>query len=105
MRYRDHRFPADKELKVLLQDEVRQASFIDISSTGARLSKLAQLPKDAVVTLCQMQMRIQAKVVWSNERHTGVHFLRPLTPFEVSALRGAAGHGFGTGHQGLRELS
>ncbi|SDE81230.1 PilZ domain-containing protein [Limimaricola pyoseonensis] len=106
MRYREQRYPSDRELRVEHGGQTVRASLVNISATGARLARLGRLPSDAAVTLCHLNLRLPARVVWSNERQTGVRFVMPLGASEVNAFRGAAGGFAGPGawDHGLREL-
>ena len=95
MRYRDQRFPSDNELTMIHGDEVHRVQLVNISGTGARLGDVGPLPRDALVTLCHLHVRILARVAWSNDRRTGVHFTVPLSTADMNALRGAV-----RGHRG-----
>ena len=109
MRFREQRFPSVTELRVMYGDEVRRVQLVNISATGARLEQVWHLPEDALVTLCHLHVRIPARVVWSNERQTGIRFVMPLTTTDMNALRGAIGRSPGSwesgSHYRLRELS
>ena len=91
MRDRSTRLPSDAELKVAHDDEIFRVVVGNISTTGARLDHLGDLPQDAPVTLCHDEARIHARVAWSKEDQTGVQFVTPLSATELDALRGASG--------------
>ena len=89
MRYRDTRLPSGTELRIEHDDQVSRVELVNISSTGARLKQLGNLPEGALVTLCHLHLRFPARVMWSTEAQTGVRFARPLSTSDVNALRGA----------------
>ncbi|MGR3465245.1 PilZ domain-containing protein [Limimaricola sp.] len=109
MRFRDHRFPTDKEVRVAHGKEVQRARLANISATGARLRQLSPLTPGGLVILCQLDLKIPAKVVWSNERQTGVTFLKPLKPADLQTMAGTVGQAAppagGWRHHGFREIS
>lgn len=108
MRFRDLRFPCDAELSVALGGEVRRVQVVDASITGARVEGLGPVARGEPVTLCRLEGRHGAVVVWSNGRQAGLRFVPPLTPGQLDALRavlGAARPGaWGSGSQRFREL-
>jgi hypothetical protein len=109
MRYREMRHPCDTNLTVFLGDEPRSARLVNISVTGGKLEGLGRAPRDALVTLAYMNARIRARVVWSNDRQTGLRFVLALSNAELQGLRGVAGRGAGAwvagGHLGYREMA
>ena len=86
MQPRSARRPADNEVRVIHADEVFRVLLVNISTTGARLNHIGNLPQDALVTLRHLYMRIPAYVAWSNDEETAVRFATPLTTREVDAL-------------------
>ena len=108
MRYRDTRLPSGTELRIEHDDQVSRVELVNISSTGARLKQLGNLPEGALVTLCHLHLRFPARVMWSDEAQTGVRFARALSTSDMTALRVATGRGGAWGssaHHGFRELS
>lgn len=87
MQYRDPRFPADKQLHVIIRDQAHPAQLINISSTGARLGQIGTLPRNTLLTLCHLHYRFSAQVMWTDGEFTGVRFLVPLSRSELNALR------------------
>ena len=108
MRYREQRFATDRELRLVHGSEVQRVQLTNVSATGARLQKLAPLPRDTRVVLCHLHHKFPAKVVWSNERQTGVTFIEPLSNADLQTLAGTVGqmsrHGGGWSNHGFREL-
>lgn len=88
MRYREIRLPCDTEVAVILGEELRRARFVNINASGARMEGLGRVPRDALVTLAHLTLRVAARVVWTNDRQAGLRFVQPLPPSEISALRG-----------------
>lgn len=109
MSHRSLRFPADTSLRVKYKDELHWARLVNVSTVGARLAQLPPMPKDASVTLCYLDCRIPARVVWAAGRHIGVRFEAPLSPTNVNALRGSGSANVGAWGTSLagpfRELS
>lgn len=95
MRDRDQRFSSDTELKVRCGDEVFRVQLANVSSTGALVGPLRPLAQRALVTLSHLQLRIQARVVWSNGRQTGIQFVTPLSISDRKVLQDAVGPGPG----------
>jgi hypothetical protein len=109
MRHREMRYPCDNDVVVALGDEPRRARLVNLSITGAKLEELGRVPRDALVSLSYMNARITARVVWSNDRHTGLRFMRPLSNAELHGLRGVGGRGAGAwgsaNPHGFREMA
>jgi hypothetical protein len=109
MRYRDQRFPSDKDVWLEHEDGTERVQVADISSSGARLLHLEQLPDGSLVTLRHLHLRVSARVMRSNDEQTTVRFVVPLSTTDRDVLRGAkGGHmaGWGSSAQhGFRELS
>jgi hypothetical protein len=91
MRYRQPRFAADIEVRVEHAGRQVRARLVNISPSGARLGDLGVLPTGELVVLSHLTARVSARVVWSNERQTGVAFGRPLAQAEVNSIRGVGG--------------
>ncbi len=87
MRYREPRYPADKDLCVILGDEVRPAQLVNVSITGARLGQLGSVARNTLLTVSYLQYRFSAQVMWTDSEFTGVRFLVPLSTSELNALR------------------
>lgn len=100
MRYRNQRLPSATDLRVEYGDELCRAQLVNISTSGARLTQLGNLPPDLLVWLCYLNARYPARVVWSSDWQTGVRFVVPLSNAEVSALRGAGRLAAGWGKVG-----
>jgi hypothetical protein len=109
MRHREMRYPCDKDVTVALGDEPRRARLVNLSITGAKLEDLGRVPRDSLVSLSHMNARIAARVVWSNDRQTGLRFVRPLSHDELQGLRGVGGRGAGAwgsiSPHGFREMA
>jgi hypothetical protein len=87
MQYRDPRFPSDKQLTVIIRDQVCPAQLINISSTGARLGQIEPLPRNTLLTVSYLLHRFSAQVMWTDGEFTGVRFLVPLSRSELNVLR------------------
>ena len=96
MRYRQQRFPADAQVRLERAGTQSRARLVNISPTGARLSDVGLLPTGELVILSHLTSLISARVVWSNERQTGVAFGRPLTQAQVNSIRGVGDAASGT---------
>lgn len=109
MRYREMRLPCDTEVTATLGGEMRRVRFANISSTGARIEGLGRVPREVLVTLSHLGTRVTARVVWSNDRQTGLRFTSALSNVDLNALRGVGGGrgaGWGTaGPHAFRELT
>ena len=109
MRYRDLRLPSDAPVEVEDGTRVHRTELIDVSVSGARLARLDGMTRDRPLTLRYLGVRILARVIWSNERQTGVRFVAPLTASEMTALRREAsrrpGDAASPGLHGFRELT
>lgn len=109
MRYRNQRLPSDNDVRLEHDGSVERVQLVDISSSGAKALHLEALPRDALVTVCHLNLRIPARVVWSDDEQTAMRFVRPLSTTDRDVLRGARGGrmaGWGSSAQhGFRELS
>ncbi len=109
MRYRDQRFPSDKDVWLDHDGSSERAQLMDVSSSGARLLLLEQVPAGTLVTLRHLHLRVQARIIRSDDQHTAVRFVVPLSTTDRDVLRGAKGGrmaGWGTSsYHGFRELS
>ncbi|MGR3500636.1 MAG: PilZ domain-containing protein [Limimaricola soesokkakensis] len=108
MRYREPRFATDRELRVVYGKEIQRARLINVSATGARLGQLSQMEPDRLVLICLLHLKIPAKVVWSNEKQTGVHFLEPLSVADLQTMGATIADGASPrgkwGNHGFHEL-
>ncbi|ETX14039.1 hypothetical protein OCH239_05210 [Roseivivax halodurans JCM 10272] len=108
MRYREHRYPSDRLVRIAHGPDVEPAELANISATGARVKGPASLAPGQRVSLCQRDIQIQAEVVWSDGRQTGMVFLKRLSPAELQAVSGTLGRPSGPGgrwdNHGFREL-
>ena len=91
MRHRQPRFAADTQVRVEHAGLLSRARLINVSSSGARLADLGILPRGELVALSYLNTQVRARVVWSNERQTGVAFVQPLSQTEVNSIRGVGG--------------
>lgn len=91
MRYRQPRFAADMQVRVEHAGSQHRARLVNVSPSGARLADLGTFPLGELVVLSHLTAQVRARVVWSNERQTGVAFVRPLSQSEVNSIRGVGG--------------
>lgn len=109
MRYRDQRFPSDKDVWLEHDGSSERVQLADISSSGARLLVLEPLPAGTLVTIRHLHLRVQGRVIRSDEEYTAVRFVMPLSTTDRDVLRGAKGGqmaGWGvSGQHGFREMS
>ncbi|WP_323035547.1 PilZ domain-containing protein [Pararhodobacter sp.] len=95
MKYREHRFPCDKAVRVLLRDgQARSAFIVNVSTFGARLTRLAAVcPGDRIyIALGSNHHLPEAEVRWATLTHVGIRFRQQLTPRELAMVRQSAAH-------------
>ena len=88
MRYRQPRFAADTQVRIGDAAAQSRARLVNISSTGARLADLGVRTRGEMLILSHLSARICVRVVWSNERLTGVAFGQPRSQTQVNSIRG-----------------
>lgn len=91
MQYRDYRFPADTSLQALLSNETKNVQLVNISFSGARLSLLQGVSRNALLTLTYLYHRFSVEVMWTEGPYTGVRFLVPLSKSDLNMLRSERG--------------
>ena len=106
MRYREPRLPCDTPVTVLAGGVARRGEVANLSATGARLKGLGDLGRGASVQVRFLDLRVEARVMWSRGAEAGLRFPTPLTPWQVSALRREIGRAPGgpAGARGFREM-
>lgn len=112
MRYREMRFACDTQVRLQTAPGApeRPARLVNVSATGARFEGGGQPPKDVVLMIQYLHLRLKARVVWSTERAFAVRFAAPLSGADMAALRREGGRSAGGwapagGHKGFRELT
>jgi hypothetical protein len=70
---------------VFAADGARQARVRDLSQSGAQLAVDGPLPVNRDVIFKRGSIFAAAKVVWSDERLTGLRFYRDLLPDELGS--------------------
>lgn len=90
-RDQEQRLRADAAVRVFHRDEGFHVDLVEVSPTGARLSRMKALPTDTRVTLRYLHLSVRARVEASDEALTSLQFRNPLDPAELQALRDAAG--------------
>lgn len=88
MKYRDHRLLCECEVAILAEGRRIRAQMRNVSSGGARLRGLDDLPAGTRLTLDLHASQPRASVVWARRGLTGIRFDRPLTRSELMRLRG-----------------
>jgi len=90
MRYRATRLPSGRRVGLILPDGTQaHAELRDCSHTGAGLEVARPMRTGQALEIAAHGIRFPARVARVAERRVGVEFEPPLTPAQLSHLRGA----------------
>jgi hypothetical protein len=63
-----------------LPDRTQAVRLRDLSANGALVEGAGDLVADSLVTFCRNDLAVPGVVAWSNGKHAGISFSRPLSP-------------------------
>lgn len=63
-----------------LPDRTQAVKLRDLSANGALVEGAGDLALNELVTLCRNDLAVPGVVAWSNGKHAGISFSRPLSP-------------------------
>jgi hypothetical protein len=63
-----------------LPDRTQAVRLRDLSANGALVEGAGDLAVDGLVTFCRNDLAVPGVVAWSNGKHAGISFSRPLSP-------------------------
>ncbi|MFN4098780.1 MAG: PilZ domain-containing protein [Pararhodobacter sp.] len=108
--YREYRYPCDLGVLVRSTGGNHKAALINVSASGARLSRIEGAQAGQVLRLefSSGAEPVQAVVRWARDGMAGLRFQRPLSRDQVTRLRGTVSSARAPGwtgvHAGLRVI-
>ncbi|MEJ6397840.1 PilZ domain-containing protein [Yoonia sp. 208BN28-4] len=98
MQFRDRRYPAEFDARVMTPDGVSPARILDVNAKGAQIRLDTPLQAGSTVRLAILGDTLTAKIRWTHDGRAGIAF-QPMIP---QAMVDRISHCFGTRTTGRR---